>query len=391
MRNLATVQIIKNIEDIPGKDRIGYVSFQKVEWKVIGDKSLKVGEKVVYVEYDSILPVHPAYEFLRKRCFSEKYQGFKIGAMRMAGLVSYGLVLSQNTLKDIIPPSTWDAYNEGDDLTEFLKVQKAEDDVPVVKLQKSFLRRLLDSISEKIFGKKQIPEGFLPFVAKSDETRAETLPWLFEERFKGMNVYTTVKVDGQSGTFALYKGKFYIASRNQVIYAEKLSKALRELRPGRAEYWQKYGLTFMQMAAKYDAVRKIRDGFHTAIHSPRADYAVQFEQAGPKIQKNPMGLASTQIFIFNVFDITERRYLNWDGIEKFAGAAEIPTVPFVEKTKFHWNSMDELYEYSKGNYDNGHIREGVVIRADTDSFMPPPEDKMHAMWSFKVINPDYIC
>ncbi|GHV46393.1 hypothetical protein AGMMS49546_34300 [Spirochaetia bacterium] len=384
MRNLATVQIIKNIDDIPGKDRIGYVSFQKVEWKVIGDKTLKAGDKVVYVEYDSILPVHPAYEFLRKRCFSEKYQGFKIGAMRMAGLVSYGLVLTYNNLKDIISPSKWDACKEGDDLTEFLKVQKAEDDVPVVKLKKNFLHRVLDTVSEKIFGKKKIPEGFLPFVQKSDETRAETLPWLFEEPWKGMDVYTTVKVDGQSGTFALYKGKFYIASRNQVLYAEKLSKALRELKPGKAEHWQKYGLTFMQMAAKYDAPRKIRDYLH-------ADYAIQFEQAGPKIQKNPLALASIQVFIFNVYNIAEQRYLNWEGIEKFAKAAGIPTVPFVEKTKFHWANMDELYEYSRGSYDNGHVREGVVIRADTNDFMPPPEDKMHAMWSFKVINPDYIC
>jgi hypothetical protein len=381
MRNLATVQIIKNIEDIPGKDRIGYVSFQKVEWKVIGDKTLKIGEKVVYVEYDSVLPVHSAYEFLRKRCFSEKYQGFKIGAMRMSGFVSYGLVLSYNNLKDIISPSKWEAYGEGEDLTEFLKVQKAEDDVPVVKLKKGFVRRLIDSVSEKIFGKKKIPEGFLPFVSKSDETRAENLPWLFEERWKGMDVYTTVKVDGQSGTFAFYRGKFYIASRNQVLYAEKLSKALRELKPGRAEYWQKYGMTFMQVAAKYDAVRKMRD-YH-------ADYAVQFELDGPKIQKNPMALAASQIFIFNVFDIEKRRYLNWDGIKKFAKAVEIPTVLFVEKTKFHWTGMDELYEYSRGNYENGHVREGVVIRADT--FMPLPEEKMHAMWSFKVINPDYLC
>ncbi|MDR0876862.1 MAG: hypothetical protein LBN21_02330 [Treponema sp.] len=380
MRNLATVQIIKTIEDIPGKDRIGYVSFQKVEWKVIGDKTLKAGEKVVYVEYDSILPVNPAFEFLRKRCFSEKYQGFKIGAMRMSGLVSYGLVLTWNNIKDIIPQSKWDAYREGDDLTDILKVQKVEDDIPVVKIKKSFLQRVF----EKIFGKKKVPEGFLPFVSKSDETRAETLPWLFDEKYRGMNVYTTVKVDGQSGTFAIHRGRFYIASRNQVIYAEKISKALRELKPAKTEYWQKYGLTFMQMASKYDAVRKMRDYFH-------ADYAIQFEQAGPRIQKNPMALASCQIFIFNVFDITNRHYLNWEGIAKFAAASEIPTVPFVEKTTFHWGSMDDLYEYSKGNYDNGHIREGVVIRADVDSFMPPPEDKMHAMWSFKVINPDYIC
>jgi RNA ligase (TIGR02306 family) len=379
MRNLATIQIIKDIEDIPGKDRIGYVSFRKVEWRVIGDKTLTVGEKVVYVEYDSILPVNPAFEFLRKRCYNEKYRGFKIGAMRMAGVVSYGLILTRSNVQDLISDKQWDSLSEGDDLTEKLHIQKLEDEVSVVKIRKSPLRRFFD----KLFGKKEIPPGFLPFISKSDETRAEVLPYLFDEKRKSREVYTTVKVDGQSGTFALHRGKFYAASRNQVLYAEKLSRALRELKPGRQEYYQKQGLTFLQMAAKYDAVRWMRDYFKTG-------YAIQFEQAGPKIQSNHLGLAALQIFIFNIFDIENRKYLNWDGIEGFSKKSGIPTVPFVEKTVFHWNTMDELYEYSKGVYDNGHPREGVVIRAYSGDYTPAAEEDMHAMWSFKVINPDYI-
>jgi hypothetical protein len=168
-----------------------------------------------------------------------------------------------------------------------------------------------------------------------------------------------------------------------ILYMEKLSRAARDLKPRRAAYYQKYGMTFLQMACKYDAVRQMQNYFKNGA-------AIQFEQAGPKIQKNPLGLPACQIFIFNVFDIPARRYLGWDAIESFAKAAAIPTVPFVEKTRFHWKSMDELYAYSRGTYDNGHIREGVVIRAHTNDYMPDPEDKMHAMWSFKVINPDYL-
>jgi ATP-dependent RNA circularization protein (DNA/RNA ligase family) len=247
------------------------------------------------------------------------------------------------------------------------------------------MRRVLDAILLKVFGKTNaLPEGFVPGVPKTDETRAETLPYLFDEKWKGMKVYTTVKVDGQSGTWAVFRGKFYIASRSMIVYAQKISKAMRELKPARGEFYKKHGMTFLEMASKYDAPRRMREYFH-------ADYAVQFEQAGPRIQKNTMGLSSCEVFIFNVFDISAQRFLNWQGLESFAKTAGIPTVPFIEKTEFRWNSMDELYAYSKGNYENGHAREGIVIRADTETLMPNPEEKMHAMWSFKVINPDYIC
>ncbi|MDR2181987.1 MAG: hypothetical protein LBN92_04825 [Treponema sp.] len=378
MRNLASVQTVKRVDAIPGKDRIGYVSFNKVEWRVIGEKNLTPGQKVVYVEYDSILPVHPAFEFLRKRCYSEKQQGFKIGCMRMGGLVSYGLLLTYESVKDFIPRADWDSYEEGSDLTGILKVRKFEDEVPVIRMKKGFFRRVLDAV----FGEKKLPAGFIPFVQKSDETRAETLPYLFDEKWRGKKVYVTVKVDGQSGTFALNKGMFYAASRNQILYAEKEAKAARELRPAREGHYQKYGQIFLQMAAKYDAVKKLK-AYGSGI-------AVQFEQAGPKIQKNHLGLGSLQIFVFNVYDVERGRYLGWDALESFCVQSGFPTVPFVEKRVFDWNNMDELYEYSKGTYANGHVREGVVIRSDSGGYMDSPEIDMHAMWSFKVINPDYL-
>ena len=69
MRNMAYIVTIKSIEPIEGKDRIVYVSFNENTYQVIAQKGFSVGDKVLYAEVDSILPVSPKFEFLRSRCF----------------------------------------------------------------------------------------------------------------------------------------------------------------------------------------------------------------------------------------------------------------------------------------------------------------------------------
>jgi RNA ligase (TIGR02306 family) len=360
MRRLASVQIIKSVEPIPGKDRIAYISFNNVAWRVIGEKALHAGDKVIYVEYDSILPETPAFEFLRKRCYSARWQGFKIGCMKMFNLVSYGLLLTGESVRDLIPAEAWANYQEGDDLTELLHVRKVEED-------------------EAAISTKARP----PFIPKTDETRAEVLPFLFDEKWQGLPVYCTVKVDGQNANFSLYNGKFQIASRKSLLYDEELAQAKEELSPDNIIRFRAMSI-FHAMACKYDIPRKMEAcGLVNCV--------VQCEQAGPNIQSNKMGLTDNELFIFNLFDIEEQRYRSWTAIEQFSQSAAIPTVPLIEKTTFHWKTIDDLYEYSRGTYPNGHAREGVVIRALGDGhYMSAPEEDMHGCWSFKIINSDYI-
>jgi RNA ligase (TIGR02306 family) len=360
MRRLASVQIVKSVEAIPGKDRIAYISFKSVAWRVIGEKSLSIGDKVIYIEYDSILPEIPAFEFLRKRCWSARWQGFKIGCMKMFGLVSYGLLLSWESVSDVISANDWAVYQEGDDLTELLKVRKVEEEEVVIYAKARPL-----------------------FIPKTDETRAEVLSFLFDAKWQGLPVYSTVKVDGQNANFSLYNGKFQIASRNSLIYEEELAKAKEELTPDNTINFRAMSI-FHAMACKYDIPRKLEAcGLVNCV--------VQCEQAGPNIQGNKMGLADNELFIFNLFDIEEQRYRSWAAIESFSQSAAIPTVPFIEKTTFHWETIDDLYEYSRGTYPNGHAREGVVIRAIGDGqYITAPEKDMHGCWSFKIINSDYI-
>jgi hypothetical protein len=209
------------------------------------------------------------------------------------------------------------------------------------------------------------------------------LPFLFEEWWQGIPVYSTVKVDGQNVNFALHKGRFYIASRNRLLYDEDLSIAKQELIPENRIRFRAVSV-FHDMACRYLLPLKLE--FYGL-----ADHVLQCEQAGPCIQGNKMGLADNTLFIFNLFDIQEQRFRSWEAIDLFSFNAGIPTVPFIEETKFHWKTIDDLYKYSKGKYPNGHAREGVVIRATGDGkYLPLPEIGMVNSFSFKIINPDYL-
>jgi len=387
-RKMAYIATISQLDKIPDKDRIVYASLKDLGWQVIVDTSHNVGDKVVYVEIDSILPVKPEYEFLRKRCFSEKWNGFVIKGMKMAGLVSYGLVLPANEYSEML---------DGYDMTEILGIRKKEDDVPeIVVPPKSGFDRLIYWFCKKLGIKRRkrelfgVKDGWLEFVPKTDETRIENLPYLFDEEFKGIHVYSTVKLDGQSDTFAIYKNHFFMASRNSILYCEKIKKAIKELNPKKERPNMD---NFRKIACRYDLPNKMLNN-----SSGWNDFTIQGEMCGPGIQKNPLGLPDIDFFVYNVHlppnKYSEGGYVTWARLELVCRDAGLKTVPFIERRTFDWADKAALKEYAKGKYDNGKDREGVVIRLDMGEnyhgVIPKPLRGMSNMWSFKVINDDYV-
>ena len=64
MRNLVSVQKIKDIQPIEDADRIEVATI--LGWKLVIKKNeFKVGDKCAYFEVDSFLPIEEKYEFLR--------------------------------------------------------------------------------------------------------------------------------------------------------------------------------------------------------------------------------------------------------------------------------------------------------------------------------------
>lgn len=92
MRRLATIRKIADIKPIEGADRIETCIVDG--WEVVCKKDeFKVGELVVYIEIDSIVPERPEFEFLRER-------KFRVRTIRLKRQISQGLVLSLSILNN---------------------------------------------------------------------------------------------------------------------------------------------------------------------------------------------------------------------------------------------------------------------------------------------------
>jgi hypothetical protein len=391
---------IDTVEDIEGKDKIKYIGLKNSGWRVIGDNTMKPGDRIIYIEYDTIINPTEQFEFLRKRCWSEKYKGFRISCMRMSGVVSYGLLVPV----DIVEHEPYNLSSaelgitpDGFDLSETLGVTALDDSqeydkstvqkVPPTKLQR-FIKKHLYFIWKAFYNRKPDAKGFPTFaISKSDETRIETLNYLFSEEYKGRNLYVTTKMDGQSITFAIYKGNFYVASRNQLQYKKPIKKAVKELTKGNVDKIGKAS-DFLTVACKFE-VAKYMVGWAKKLGL--TNIAIQGELCGPGIQKNKMGLPGLSLFIYNVFDSDKQRYFKWVFIESFCEYSGIESVPFVEYTTMQWNNIAEIKEYSKGNYDNGTPREGIVLRSNEGigDYIEDAKSGQHGCFSFKCINPDF--
>lgn len=101
-RNLASVQIVAEVASIENADAIEKVRINGW-WCVTKKGEFSVGDKCVYVEADSILPIRPEFEFLRKSCYKKadwikNGEGFRLRTVRLRGTLSQGIVLPLTVL-----------------------------------------------------------------------------------------------------------------------------------------------------------------------------------------------------------------------------------------------------------------------------------------------------
>jgi hypothetical protein len=386
---VAYVAEVATSDPIPDKDRIRYITLRDLGWQVIAPASLSPGDKVVYIEYDTLVTPAPWSEFLRKRCWAPKYNAFKIYAMKMAGFISCGLVLTKEDLKDFNID-----WTIGNDVSKLLGVQAIEEcditstQVSTIEKSQSRFQRFIKKYSyflwKFFWGKNRASGNFPSFGAnKTDETRIETMTYLFGEEHQGKPVYVTQKMDGQSHTEMIFKGRFIIASRNFTKYDKPLKTAIRELIPQNID---KLG--------RFDDHLKIACKYSTALRMSKfkKNLTFQAELCGPGIQKNRIGLKDLKLYIFNLYDPGNKRFYGWPDIFEFADQMGIPTVPLLDHTTWQWRDMASIKDYAKGFYESGHPQEGIVIRAKVigGQFQELPERGMSNQWSVKVINNDFI-
>jgi RNA ligase (TIGR02306 family) len=264
-RKLASIRVVSELLPIEGADKIELAIIDG--WKVVVAKDVghKVGDKVVYCEIDSFLPIKDEFEFLRKSSYkkmSDGSEGFRLKTIKLRGQISQGLILPLSLIE-----YTNVNFEVGMDVTLMLGITKYEPPIPA-----------------ELAGKVK---GLFPsFIQKTDEERVQNLSvdyeqWKVQSKHK---FYVTEKLDGTSATFYVKDGEFGVCSRN-------------------LELLETEGNTFWKVARELDLENKMK--------SLGKNISLQGELIGEGIQGNPYGVKGHTVRFFTGFDIDKYQKIHF--------------------------------------------------------------------------------
>ena len=255
-------------------------------------------------------------------------RAFRVRTLKLRGVLSQGLALPVAILDGEAPRDV--------DLRDRLGVTKYEPVLPDAR---------------------EVAGPFPARVPKTDEIRLQSALGVLEE-MRGRAFYVTTKLDGTSATFARDAGGFVACSRNWALVR------------GENHVWR--------LAARYQLETRLP-----------VDFAIQGEICGPGIQRNRLGLAEVDLFVFNVYDMRAGGFLGLDAFVAFCAERGLKTVPIerVVKDPTYDHTLDGWLEAARGLYPGTPQRkEGIVVRPLVEAVSAVLGGRM----SFKVINNDFL-
>jgi len=320
-RKLATIREITDIRPIEGADMIELASVGG--WNVVVAKNVghKIGDKVVYCEIDSFLPIKEEFEFLRKSSYKKMgdQEGFRLKTIRLRGQLSQGLILPISVVP-IAQFATGHDLPEGLDVTEMLGIVKYEPPIPA-------------ELSGKVKG------GFPSFLHKTDEERVQNLVKEYDEYklTSEHQFYMTEKLDGSSATYYMNEGEFGVCSRN-------------------LELLETEGNTFWKVARELDLENKLKD---------KGNICLQGELIGEGIQGNPYKIKGQTVHFFNGFDIDRQRKININEFLILLDEMGLTPVPILDVAMLLPDTVTGMLELAEGKsrLNDKTEREGVVVRS----------------------------
>jgi RNA ligase (TIGR02306 family) len=361
MRKLASIQRVAEIRPIEGADAIEH--FRINGWWVVDRKGAhRVGDLVVYCEIDSWIP-HELCPFLSKGQEPREYNGVKgerLRTIKLRGAVSQGLLLPMATVfawdeetqrwEYLNHPETGSEMSdpveieggvefsltfirvfadEGDDLTEYLGIQKWEAPIPA-----------------QLAGKAK--GNFPSWGRKTDQERCQNLWDEIQQHIDNDTKFeVTVKLDGSSASYGVSPyGEYVVCSRNLSLETEQ------------------EGNTFV------DAGRK--NNLETKLKELGRPLMISGELCGPGIQKNQEGLKDHQLFVFDIYDPLTMSYLPCSERFEIVNKLELQHVPVIHQGvalgELGIQTLNDLLNFAEGPSLNSNQREGVVFKAVDGSF-----------------------
>ena len=327
-RKLSTIRKIKDIVPIEGADAIELALVDG--WQVVVAKNVghKVGDKIVYCEIDSFLPIKEEFEFLRKSSYKKMgdQEGFRLKTIKLRGQISQGLILPYSVIPIVQFASAHD-LPEGMDVSDMLGIVKYEPPVPA-------------QLAGKIKG------SFPSFLRKTDEERIQNLEKEYTEwgLSSKHQFYATEKLDGSSFTCYLKDGVFGVCSRNLDLLETEDN-------------------TFWQVARSLD--------FENKLSSLGRNVCFQGEMTGQSIQGNHYKMKDQTVFFYNIYNIDEMEYMGFYDFRQTLMDLELLSVPVLSlpfqfpADKDGQFSVSALLKEAEGKSILNPMveREGLVIRS----------------------------
>lgn len=355
-RKLVTIEKVLGISPIAKSDNLEKATIRG--WSVVVKRgAFQVGDYCVFFEIDSFLPLEQKYEFLRKSSFRKNgngEEGFRLKTVKLRGQISQGLAMSladcdiyqesENVWKysNPIGNTYFIDPNSNEDLSNIFNVVKYEPAIP-------------KSLSGMAKG------TFPSYIPKTDQERIQNLfsdPDQLKE-ILGNTFEITLKLDGTSATY--YKnvgGEIGACSRNLDLKLEDNSSM------------------YVKFSRETGILDIIPEG-----------YAIQGELYGNGIQGNHDKLPTVSLYVFDIFDIVNQKYLTPLERKTFfeqylTGKHEkIKHVPIFPQAYFGDDmTLEQLLEVSnKMPSINNPICEGLVYK------------RIDGKYSFKVISDKFLC
>jgi RNA ligase (TIGR02306 family) len=327
MRNMASIQVIKNIENIENSDTLAVATING--WKVVVKRNeYKINDLVIYCEIDSWIP-HELAPFLSKdRKVPREYNGIageRLKTVKLRGQISQGLILSISILNNI-------NLEVETDVSEILNIQKWEAPVDL-----------------KMRGESK--GNFPSQIPKTDETRIQN----FKDYSKLLNqkYYVHEKLEGSSITIYKIDGEFGVCSRNLNLKKNDENK-----------YWY--------AVKKLNLIEKLKDYDNIAL---------QGELLGPGIQANIYRLSDYEIYFFNVYNVQTDEYFSELASFEFFNLLNLKKVPLIAEDFELPENIDTLIQLSDGEsrLNSKTQREGLIYRNNENERI-----------SFKAISNNYL-
>lgn len=330
MHDLAIISKITDLRPIENRDWIEVASVENYDC-VVKKGLYNIGDKVIYIFYDSILPTdNPNFEFLRANCYSKKCNGYRIKPMQFGSVISEGLIFPLSIL------DSSKEYQYHQVITEQLKI------TPYVEEY--------DQSSEKI--------GEYPIsIHHSDE---ENIEKLFNENKKALlaaEYYVTEKIEGSSATwiYEVKDGSFKIYSHNWEV--------------GEKGIWY-------EVARRCNLKEKM-SLFCKANKLP--SLVIQGEIIGKKILKNIYN-TDLDFYVFGLLDIEGNRF-SFEQMVDSCEAMGIKTVPVLETKAKITEDIATLIKGSEGLSAIASVpREGLVYRTSKGDLHFKVKSRAYKIW-----------